>query len=271
MVLSTKKTPTPDSSASAELEKLEQDLDARTAVRDRRRWWRRPWMIPLAVLITVFLTYIWGPYIAFDPATVRVILVDHLPWHFALLMVHIVGTSVAMIAAFVQVWPMVRRRYPVVHRWVGRVYVVAVVAGSVAAVILMKIRNDRDLGIQVGSFGLYITAILWLVFTLAGYRMGRQRRWAEHRRWMIYSFALSMTNIYSRPIFIFLSGLDGVNLNAYFELIGWLPFIVHVTIAQWWLDRTSGLPWVNRKARERARAQARTRQNRTAVSSAEAP
>ncbi|MEV8636718.1 DUF2306 domain-containing protein [Streptosporangium sp. NPDC051023] len=234
------------------------ELDRKLTERARRRsprprWWRRPWMIPLVILVAVFLTYIWGPYIGLDPSTATVHLVRSIPLHYVLVVTHILTATIAMVTACLQVWPLIRRRYPAVHRISGRFFVFAgAVPTSIVAIVLMRIRNTRDGGIQVGSAGLYITAALWLVITLVGYRMGRQRRWAEHRRWMTYSFALSLTNIYSRPIGIYVSSFPGANMNLYFELIGWLPFIVHLTVAQWWLDRTSGLPWVNRRVKRAA-------------------
>ncbi|MEU1880097.1 DUF2306 domain-containing protein [Streptosporangium sp. NPDC020072] len=234
------------------------ELDRRLTERARRisprpRWWRRPWMIPLVILVGVFLTYIWGPYIRLDPRTATVHLVQSIPLHYVLVVTHIVTASVAMATACLQVWPLIRRRYPAVHRISGRLFVFAgAVPTSIVAIVLMRIRNDRDGGVQPGSSGLYITAALWLVITLVGYRMGRKHRWAEHRRWMTYSFALSLTNIYSRPIAIYVSSIPGANMNLCFELIGWLPFIVHLGIAQWWLDRTSGLPWGGRRRPRRA-------------------
>lgn len=41
-------------------------------------------------------------------------------------------------------------------------------------------------------------ALLWLPITIAGYRMARQRRFAEHREWMIRSFALTTSIVVNR-------------------------------------------------------------------------
>ncbi|GLW12367.1 hypothetical protein Misp01_74950 [Microtetraspora sp. NBRC 13810] len=41
-------------------------------------------------------------------------------------------------------------------------------------------------------------ALLWLGSTAAGYRMARRRRFAEHRRWMLRSFALTFSIITNR-------------------------------------------------------------------------
>ena len=41
--------------------------------------------------------------------------------------------------------------------------------------------------------------LLWVATTLAGYRAARQRRFADHREWMIRSFALAFSIVANRP------------------------------------------------------------------------
>ncbi|HWU11082.1 MAG TPA: DUF2306 domain-containing protein [Streptomyces sp.] len=201
----------------------------------RRPWWRRPWMIPLAIVNVVFLTYIWRPYVTLDPATATVQLVAGIPAHYFIVLVHVFGSGTAMICAFFQVWPWLRRKHPRVHARTGRLYMVAVTAATVTAVALQVIRNVRDGSVQAGAPGLYITALLWLAVSLAGYRAARRGDYVLHGRWMTYSFALAMTNIYSRPLYLMLEGSSPLVLNSYFEMVGWLPWIVHLGLARWWL------------------------------------
>ncbi len=50
----------------------------------------------------------------------------------------------------------------------------------------------------VSQVGNTILALLWLPITIADYRMARQRRFAEHREWMIRSFALTTSIVVNR-------------------------------------------------------------------------
>lgn len=226
-------------------------------------WWKRPWIVPLALLVAAFLVfYIWPHYISFNPADATIKLVKTIPFHYGLLLVHITGCTVAVATLVAQMWPWLRRKHPIWHRWIGRVYVWAgTVPGTVAAITLMVIRTHRDGGIDTdpGTTGLYINASLWLLTALIGYRMARQHRWADHRKWMTYSFALGLANIYARPIAGIVVALHG-DINLFFTLIGWLPFIVNLVLAQAWLDYKAGRPWINPKASRRARQSLAARQ-----------
>ncbi len=50
----------------------------------------------------------------------------------------------------------------------------------------------------VSQVGNTMLALMWLPITIAGYRMARQRRFAEHREWMIRSFALTTSIVVNR-------------------------------------------------------------------------
>jgi hypothetical protein len=112
-----------------------------------------------------------------------------------MLVAHVAFGSTAMLTCCLQLWPWLRRRHPGVHRSVGR----RLMFGGVVPAGL--------LGLMLGAvtpFGPIIRAsnvllaLLWLFTTTAGYRMARQRRFVEHRRWMVRSFALTMSIITNR-------------------------------------------------------------------------
>ncbi|WP_424535657.1 DUF2306 domain-containing protein [Sphaerisporangium viridialbum] len=105
-------------------------------------------------------------------------------------------------------------------------------------------------------------ALLWLGCTAAGYRMARQRRFVEHRRWMLRSFALTFSIITNRIwgviVFLVLSpqldttfqGNETMLSWTVASLGGWLGWTVPLLISQWWLDRGDA---AKRRARLRSR------------------
>ena len=78
--------------------------------------WRRPWVVPLAVLTVIFVGYALPPYLTLDPAQARLQPLPEFPGYYALLVTHIFLGSVVLLTACLQVWPWLRRTHPKVHR-----------------------------------------------------------------------------------------------------------------------------------------------------------
>ncbi|PYC76644.1 hypothetical protein C7C46_21950 [Streptomyces tateyamensis] len=100
---------------------------------------------------------------------------------------HIVFAGVALSVGPFQFVRAIRRRWPTLHRWIGRTYVLAIAVGSVAAFVMSFVSQAG----LVGLFGFGSLAVLWAWTTYRGYRAIRGRDVAEHRAWMIRSFALT--------------------------------------------------------------------------------
>ncbi|MGH3964090.1 MAG: DUF2306 domain-containing protein [Pseudonocardiaceae bacterium] len=216
----------------------------RGAARSRRQL---RWMLPLALLCVAFVAFALPPYLTFDPSQSRLPgLREGFPLYYPLLVTHILFGSVALLAGCMQVWPWFRHRYPVAHRTIGRVYVFGGVLPAGIAVLGVAPLSSTGFVSQVGNTML---ALLWLPITIAGYRMARQRRFAEHREWMIRSFALTTSIVVNRLwlvlLFIVLSpqvdttfgGDQAAMINAAAGASVWLSWVVNLLVAEWWLQR----------------------------------
>ncbi|WP_309112006.1 DUF2306 domain-containing protein [Saccharothrix sp.] len=194
--------------------------------------------MPLALVLLGFLVYSLPPYSTLDPATARTVLNEGFAAHYPLLVLHIATGTIAMLTVVLQVWPWLRARHPRVHRVSGRLYVFAgVLPSAVIALVILPYT-----AVLPGAVGAAVTAVLWLVTTAAGFVRARQRRFAEHRRWMIYSFALTASIVWGRVIGIGLGGVlggMGLDLVVVAEMAGWMGTVINLVLAQWWLARTS--------------------------------
>ncbi|WP_051728817.1 MULTISPECIES: DUF2306 domain-containing protein [Actinomycetia] len=215
-----------------------------TRVEPGKHWWRRPWIAPLGLVVVAFLAYALPPYLAFDPALSRV--PSTFPAHYLFLVGHVVFGSIAMVTALLQVWPWIRRKHPVLHRYSGRAYVFAGVLPS--GLLALTIGAATPFG-PVTRASDVLLAVLWLGTTWAGYRAARERRFGDHRRWMVRSFALTMSIILNRLIgpiaAIFLGpqlattfGGSEIALGQSIAALGaWVSWTVALIAAQLWLDR----------------------------------
>ncbi|MBP2325775.1 uncharacterized membrane protein YozB (DUF420 family) [Kibdelosporangium banguiense] len=219
-----------------------------------KKWWQRPWIGPLGLLAIAFIAFSVPPYLTGDRSQSRVQQPDY-AWHYPLLVVHVLFASVAMITCVFQIWPWFRQRHPQAHRRMGRIYVFGGVLP--AGVLALTIGMVTPFGPAAFASGI-VMAPLWLFFTVAGYRMARQRRFVDHRRWMIRSFALTMSIITNRLWAIVFGIAVGPQLETTFHgdlklmvysisgATTWLGWVIPLLIAEWWLQRPE---MARRKAR----------------------
>jgi uncharacterized membrane protein len=162
--------------------------------------------------------------------------------------VHIVAGGVALVTGPFQFWRGLRDRAPGVHRWTGRIGLVAIAIAGAAGLVLAPFNSA---GI-VGFFGFGALAVLWVVSGWRGYRAIRRGDVPSHRAWMMRTFALTYAAVTLRvwiPLLILVQvplagpgGFDGdaafANAYAAVPFLAWLPTLV---VAEW-LIRRRGLP-----------------------------
>ncbi|GIG55869.1 hypothetical protein Lfu02_02410 [Longispora fulva] len=222
-------------------------LTERPPVTPAVSWWRRPWVAPLAVLTLAFLAFSLPPYLSLDPAQARLPLRAGFPAHYAVLLAHIGFGTVALVTCGLQVWPWFRQRHPAWHRRAGRVYVFAGVLPAGLTGIVVSIVSHTG---YVGRIGNLTLCLVWLATTFRGYRTARLRRYADHRRWMVRSFALTTSIVANRVwIVALIIGLSptvdshyGGDINRMIpeaaQAAIWLSWVVNLVLAEWWLERT---------------------------------
>ncbi|OLT27878.1 hypothetical protein BJF83_16980 [Nocardiopsis sp. CNR-923] len=210
-------------------------------------WWRRPWIVPLALSTLVFLTLSVPPYLGLDPDQAPIPVRADVPWHYPMLWTHIAGGTVLMVLVIGQVWPWLRERHPSVHRWCGRVYVFGGVPLVGIPALLIAPLSHTGPSSQVGTT---LWAVAWLGFTVTGYVMVRRRRYAEHREWMLRSFVLIYGIALQRLVvpLLLLAMLprigrdyDGGVSDLVMDLFPasmFVSWMVPLIVLEWWLGHT---------------------------------
>lgn len=196
----------------------------------------------MALLAAVFLVLSVPRYLTGDPAQSRV--PASFAGHYPVLVAHVVFASLAMVTAVIQIWPWVRRRYPTVHRFAGRVYVVGAVLPAGATGLIIGAATPFGPILAVSNV---IAALLWLGFTAAGFCAARKRDFAAHRRWMTRSVVLTFSIISNRVWAVVLSvalsplrdtlfgGDERLFTWVLTGLTGWLGWTIPLAAAEYWL------------------------------------
>ncbi len=146
--------------------------------------------------------------------------------HVALL-AHITAGPLALLLAPLQLIRWIRNRWPWLHRWIGRIYVLSVgLSGSAALVMLFGFK-----GSAWALAGFAVVSVSWLVATWRGYDLARKGQYAAHRRWMIRSIALTAAAISLRLIMTPLI-MMGWSVTQTYDVTGWASWIVTLTLAE---------------------------------------
>ena len=109
-----------------------------------------------------------------------------------LLIPHTLCGVIALLAGPMQFSSRLRQRHLKFHRVLGRIYVVSVFIGALTGIALAAGRP--------GLPGTCMQAAAWIVCTTAAFITARNRQIAQHRQWMVRSYAVTFTFVSSRVL-----------------------------------------------------------------------
>lgn len=221
------------------------------------RWTRASLAVTVTAAACILVTLVFvTPYLTLDPDASRVELRPDAAPHFPALVVHAATGGIALLTGPLQFIGRLRRR-GAWHRWIGRVYLFAGVLPSALAGIVAALLTSSG---PVSTVAFLALDFFWITTALFAYRAARTRRYAEHRRWMLRNFALTLAAVTLRIwlnllVVVQLPWLDSV-YNGDFErlfdtayaITHWVSWVPNLLLAEVYLarearrSRTAALP-----------------------------
>ncbi len=150
------------------------------------------------------------------------------PWLF----VHVAGAVTALTLGSLQFLPALRCGGGPLHRWIGRVYLLACLIGGGAGLVLAP----GSFAGPVAATGFASLAVIWISVNLLGWQAAVQGRLVDHRRWMIRSWALTLAAVTLRIYLPLVMVLDLPFLPSY-RVISFLAWVPNLILAEVWLRR----------------------------------
>jgi len=142
------------------------------------------------------------------------------PW----LDLHVAGAATALLLGPFQFLRGLRVRFPRVHRWIGRTYVLGCLIGGVGGFVMAF--GSTAGPIATAGFG--SLGVIWIIANIQGWRTAMARRFDAHRAWMIRSFALTFAavtlRLYLPPVVIF--HLPFVESYRAISFLAWVPNLI---------------------------------------------
>ena len=147
---------------------------------------------------------------------------------------HLTGGLIALALGPWQLSPRLRASRLNRHRWMGRVYVVAVLVGGLGGLSLAM----RSMFGLVTHMGFGMLALLWLHATAMAWIRIRAGDQPAHWRWMIRSYALTLAAVTLR-IYLPLSSLLQIPFEEAYQAISWFCWVPNIIVAEWIILRRS--------------------------------
>jgi uncharacterized membrane protein len=146
--------------------------------------------------------------------------------HLGPLLLHVGGGVTALAVGPWQFWGRLRTRHPAVHRALGRVYLLAVLAAGAGGLLLAPL----SLGGPLAHVGFSVLAMVLLLTTAAAFVSILRRRIDDHRAWMVRSYAL----VFAAVTFRSWLGLaaTGLPFEQVYAVGSWTSWLIDLLVAE---------------------------------------
>src|SRR5688572_3082611 len=181
------------------------------------------WSITIAIfcwlMIDLTLPYLGFTYdVDFLLTKQKIIHIKHWRYSFN---VHILFSIFSLAAGLTQFSGYIQKKQKKLHRYMGYVYVIDVLLLAGPTGLIMGFYAN---GTVWAKTSFVILASLWIIFTAIAYKKAIEKDFVVHRKWMIRSYALTLSAITLRLLAMFLP--KWFHIEAFFEytLIAWLSW-----------------------------------------------
>jgi hypothetical protein len=111
------------------------------------------------------------------------------------LIAHITAGGSALVLGPLGFWNRLRMRYVKVHRWVGVMYLLAILVSSGTAMVL-SFTTAYEVN-WAYAFSLQVWVSVWIISTIIAYRAALQKKFVLHKEWMTRSYMVTLAFIVS--------------------------------------------------------------------------
>lgn len=148
--------------------------------------------------------------------------------HKAGIYTHIFASTVALAVGPFQFSTRLRQRYPAAHRWAGRAYLaVGVLVGGLSGLYMATFA----FGGLAAKIGFAALALMWLFTGTKAFLCIRRGAVAEHRRWVVRNFSLTLAAVTLR-IHLPSSMVLGIPFDIAYPFIAWLCWVPNLLLAE---------------------------------------
>ena len=157
--------------------------------------------------------------------------IDH--WRIAFF-IHVYASIWVLLAGFTQFSKAIQRKNHQLHRAMGYIYVTNVLLITGPAGLLMGFYANGGITSRIGFISL---ALLWIFFTAMALVKARQKDFKAHRRFMIRSYALTLSALTLRAWKYAITNTMTVPPMDVYRVVAWLGWVGNLIFAEWIIFR----------------------------------
>lgn len=146
---------------------------------------------------------------------------------------HITFGGIALMVGWAQFSNKWRMNQPVLHRNIGKVYLVAVLFSATAGIFIGK---DATGGIASQS-GFVTLGLIWFTTTILAFIKIRQGNIMAHQKLMIFSYAACFAAVSLRLWLPLLIMLHKGEFEPAYRIVAWLCWVPNLVVAFWIVGR----------------------------------
>lgn len=146
------------------------------------------------------------------------------------------GLALALLIP-VQLSARIRRRWPALHRWMGRALMMVGIGAALSGYAMVADPVGGPL--EVGAIAFYGTALL--VSLLTAWRYIRRGDVRHHREWILRAIAIVLGIATTRPVvaaFVATSPITRLSPSQFFGAAFWIGFTSTALAGEWYIRRT---------------------------------
>ncbi|MFD2940507.1 DUF2306 domain-containing protein [Flavobacterium notoginsengisoli] len=149
--------------------------------------------------------------------------VTEIPFYIVFFYIHVYSAIFVLLSGFTQFNSYLLKKWPLVHRNIGKLYVFTVLFLSAPSGLFIGVFANGGLYSQISFVSL---SVLWFYFTLKGLLTIKNKNIKLHKTFMLRSFALTFSAITLRlwkVILVFIFHPSPMDLYQIIAWIGWIP------------------------------------------------
>lgn len=148
--------------------------------------------------------------------------------------IHVFTSTFLLLAGFTQFSSRFLEKYPRWHRNIGKSYVFIILFLSGPAGFVMSLLANGGIWSRIAFT---LLSILWIFTTAKAWQTALQKKFQQHKKWMMRSYALTLSALTLRAwkwLIVFAIAPPPMDL---YRLVAWLGWIPNLILVEWLIFR----------------------------------